>query len=959
MALHGPPPPYGLHDDAPSTGDLAEAIIAAYKSGHADALKGPSLAGTPLAGSSVPTAVVNVPVVTPAPKTSIGASQAQTGFFYLPLPRVDEMFNDPLGPADPFLPAPIDVVDPATGRALPRKQQYEVGTNLNLTARQTPWSVLRSLAIQCDVIARCIQIRIGELVKMELTFSVSKRAISDIMQREKCSRAKAARLGREEFALEIQRLTDFWENPYPQSDRGFSEWVTEFGNQHYRYDGVPVYPRYNLAKKVIGFEIIDSPTIKCLLDNRGDIPKPPFPAYQQILWGFPRGEYQASPVDDGVFYEGIRNIPGDYIKDQLSYFVQNRSTDSLYGYSAVEMCLPWAAIYLERQKWLLDQYRLGATPKTFMKTSLEGGDDPFKMAQWERMFNDQLRGQNRERNNVKLLPAGFEPEQMQQEAEKYKTDWDEFLIKRLSAPFGVTPTALNVTPKSGLGGKNMSDGEAQSAEVVSQIPDLEFFQDVINSLNRRYLDGTVNVTCILSDNDSVKDELAQNQADQIAVNSGFITLNEQRDDAGRTPYEFPEADSPMIVSPSPAQFLQGMLALNEAGDPTGTKGEPSEQEEGSTEGEGDQDGPPGNQADPGEGGPPKAGGVGDEAAKMAAAFNELNQFERYRAKELKRLRTNKKSTWRDFQFSYVNARMAGELNKAARVEAGAPVSDDPKGRGNSATKAAAHPFEAMRKQIENHYAPLIKKAIAEMYTGIDGAVHEALAHPDKQVTKGALEDANKKLARQAISQHVSSDPQPLQDLLTNLYGDASLQGTRAGIEQMGDAAYVAAGIGQVVAGYSSDFWDSWTPGDPAAALKVAGGGMRALLEHAGMTIKGIDATTQDRMADAIAQSMSEGLGDKEARARIVELLGEAGAPQEGIAAATRAATIAVTETTRGCNTASVDQYQSAGATAWDWDDYAEACDDCEDETAANPHDFSDDVPPGHPNCRCLVMPVTS
>lgn len=953
-----------------TTDEFAKAIVAAYETGRTAAEKSASLAGTPLAGSNVPTAVVNVPVVTPTPGRGIGGNQGgdQRGFFFLPLPRVDDMFNNPLGPADPFLPAPIDVVDPVTGRALPRKFQYDVGINLNLTPRQTPWSVLRNLAVQCDIVARCIQIRIGELVKMELTFAVSKRAIADIMMREKCSRAKAARIGREEFADEIQRLTDFWENPYPQSDRGFSEWVTEFGNQHFRYDGVPVYPRFNLAKKVIGFEIIDSPTIKCLLDNRGDIPKPPFPAYQQLLWGFPRGEFQASAVDDGQFYEGIKDLASDYIKDQLSYFVQNRSTDSLYGFSAVEMCIPWATVYLERQRWILDQYRLGATPKTFMKTSLDGGDDPFKMAQWERMFNDQLRGQNRERNNVKMLPAGFDPVQMAQEAEKYKTDWDEFLIKRLASPFGVTPTALNVTPKSGLGGKNMSDGEATSAEVVSQIPDLQFFQDTVNSLNRRYLDGSVNVTAILSDNDSVKDELAQNQADAVAVQNGFLTMNEQRDDAGRTPYEFPEADSPMIISPSPPQFLEGMIDQQKQNTAAAAAiaarkpGDPNEQEKANQDGEGggeplDPEG--GTQAvDQGAGGAKEAPVDGTKSA----VADELAQFERYRVKEIKRgIRLGK--AWRDFEFEHVTPRLASDLNKGGREAMGAPVSDDPKGLESSATKAAKPLFAAMRTAIEDHYGPLIKKAIATMYTGVDAAIHESMQHPDRQIAKStdveiskALDDANKTIATRAIAQHVSSDTAELQDILTNLYGDAGLQGTRVGLEQMGQAAFIGAGLGQLVAGMDQDFWDTWAPGDPVAALQVADGGMRALLDQAGMTIKGIDATTMDRMGNAIAQSMSEGTGDKEARAAIVQLLGEAGAPQQGIQAATRAATIAVTETTRGCNTSSVDQYEQAGATGWEEVAYPGACTECED--AAGEHEFGDDTPPLHPDCRCLVIPIT-
>ena len=49
----------------------------------------------------------------------------------------------------------------------------------------------------------------------------------------------------------------------------------------------------------------------------------------------------------------------------------------------------------------------------------------------------------------------------------------------------------------------------------------------------------------------------------------------------------------------------------------------------------------------------------------------------------------------------------------------------------------------------------------------------------------------------------------------------------------------------------------------------------------------------------------------------------------------------------------IDEYQAAEMPAWEWVSYAGACDECDAEDG--PHDFGDEYPPAHPNCRCAVV----
>lgn len=584
------------------------------------------------------------------------------GSVAVPLPRLPQMFDSPMGPGDPLLSAPLDIVDPVTGRALPRRYEYQVAQNLNLNDRLPGWATLRSLAEQCDVIHRCIEIRVAELVGMDWDFTISDHAISEIMAKENVGHAKASLLARDRFGEELDRLKMFWENPAPEADITFSEWLTEALYQHYIFDGLAIYPRYNLGRDVIGFEVIDTPTIKVLLDNRGARPQPPAPAYQQILWGFPRGEYQASADSDGEFYS-TEGGSGQFIKDQLAYFVRNKRTWTPYGLSAVEQSIPAAMLYLERQAWLQAEYSEGATPVTYFRTDSDELD-PVRLASWERVFNDRLAGSTAERHRNKVLPRGFDPVFAPSIDERYKADYDEHLLKMIGSKFGVSPTQLGVVPRTGLGGKGQMQGEQDQAETMSQKPTEQWLIDVVNSLGRRFLGQDRAITFVLASDGNATQAVQQAQANQISLTSGQKTLNTVQGELGQPLYDMPEADEPFIVAGNQVIFIKGLLDENGNGQVSQT--------EAVANNVGQDPDDAGTQAT-GEVVPSGGGDVQDvqpapDATKMAG---ELAQFQAFVAKR------RKSGRWRDFHFEVLDEEQAKTLNAEAAkaVEADHPKAD--------------------------------------------------------------------------------------------------------------------------------------------------------------------------------------------------------------------------------------------------------------------------------------------
>lgn len=899
-----------------------------------------NMGNTPYGGSGYATTSAAMPSQMMAPSGSGGQGLLQTpGMQANPLPRPAFDFGSQMGPSAPFLPAPLDPVFDDSGRALPRLWEYPVAWNLDLNQRTAPWSVLRSMADQIDIIHRCVEIKIAEITRLEWSFSVEDATINAIMAEQDCSHAKAARIARDKYADDIVKLREFWENPYPQLGRSFTEWMTEFLWQHFVFDGTPVYPRYNLGKNIIGFEIIDAPTIKVLLDNRGSVPATPAPAYQQILWGFPRGEYQSSPESDGEFF----NAPGknnEYMRDQLAYFVRNRRTWSPYGYSCVEEAIPSATLYLERQQWMKSEYQDGTMPMAFMETDSDEMDIT-RLAAFERVFNDRLVGSNAERHRMKVLPRGFKPVFAPTVDERYKENYDNFLILRIATIFGVAPSALGIVPRSGLGGAGERQGEAQSALTTSQKPLESFLVETINTLSRRFLGTDKNITFAFDDDDDNVAALeTKSKAYQVSLESGQMTMNDVRGELGMPLYDMPEADEPFIVAGNVVQFFNGLLEQSATGETIGMKENPNGSQEAQIEK------PKESQSSQSPEGEHKAEPTDSNVEQKSIHLEEIQEFARFIKSR------NKTGKWRAFDFVTVNGEIADKLNSDAYfiVKGTSPmpenliewatsitkeqISDNPKGL---LTKRSISDLPGIKHklQIEEHYTPQILKAIAENISGIDEAIAQALSS-EKKVSAD-------------VKNKIKFDVRPLKKVLTNTLLDGGLVGSAYAVRQLDK--YGATNVSQLTKAAINFDWANWKPGDPISASLVTNGKLRKTLKSIDKTITGIKGTTVDRIGNLIGDGIAQGLGAKDIGKTIDVFVNDTA----------RSEMIAITETNRAYNEGAVDQYSEFGVSEWEWVAYDDACPDCLDIQGNGPYTTNDSqlVPPEHPNCRCTVNAVIS
>jgi SPP1 gp7 family putative phage head morphogenesis protein len=147
-------------------------------------------------------------------------------------------------------------------------------------------------------------------------------------------------------------------------------------------------------------------------------------------------------------------------------------------------------------------------------------------------------------------------------------------------------------------------------------------------------------------------------------------------------------------------------------------------------------------------------------------------------------------------------------------------------------------------------------------------------------------------------------------------------------------------------------WDNWTPGDEvAAALVKPPGALERLLNAGKARIRGLEKETYNEIGSALGESIALGLSSRQASKLI----------QDHVQSASRALTIAITETNRVASYAAMETYKEFGLEKHEWLPI-NPCDVCalNDGAVVNigsPFPSGVIQPPQHPNCRCALIPV--
>jgi hypothetical protein len=472
------------------------------------------------------------------------------------LPRNPNLATVPFAPGMPIVPGAINPPNPDSGRPDPRRYEYQVAQNINITeTRLTPFKTLRAAADQIDILRRCIEVTKAKILGLNWDITLGEDAAEKIISEIGGARVRAMQTARDNYTEDINRVRQFWEQPDKANGLLFYDWLNIALEEILVLDAWAIWPQKSVGGELYGLQILDGSTIKPLIDDRGMRPMPPYSAYQQILFGFPRSEFTA-PTE-------TEEADGEFTSDELAYLIKNRRTTSVYGYGPTERALPLADIYLRRQQWIRAEYTDGVTPELMMKTDANFGNNPELLRAYENIFNNDLAGQTEQRKRVRLLPVGMEPIQFDGYGEKFKDTLDDYLVNSICGHFGVQPSEIGFSPKGGLGGAGFQLGQAESSEVIGAIPLANWVAKMISQLSYVFLGMPRELEFKFMESGREDTEANARTAD-INIKSGTLTLNEARSRSGLPLIEAPEADIPIFTTATGSYLVTetGMVLID-------------------------------------------------------------------------------------------------------------------------------------------------------------------------------------------------------------------------------------------------------------------------------------------------------------------------------------------------------------------------------------------------------------
>jgi ADP-ribosyltransferase exoenzyme len=282
---------------------------------------------------------------------------------------------------------------------------------------------------------------------------------------------------------------------------------------------------------------------------------------------------------------------------------------------------------------------------------------------------------------------------------------------------------------------------------------------------------------------------------------------------------------------------------------------------------------------------------------------------------------------------------------------------------------AKQPQREYHEKLVRYYAPRLASALVRGVHGIPQAINEAKRQYEAAigvVDKAAGNAANASPAQIAaasaatagVKAQIKISPEDAKRVLEYLYGDAYMTGVYSAARQVGSDPIIPEALTSIEREID---WELWGPSESRAADIVRDGGLDVLLEDADVTIQGIFDTILDRLGNAIAYGLDNGLPSSQIADNISEV-----DPETGLSlVSNNAEMIASTTTSMAQSDATMDTYIENGVAQYWWLAEDSACDkppgnNCRENMLDGPYDVSplpDPQQPQHPNCRCTYLPV--
>jgi hypothetical protein len=476
------------------------------------------------------------------------------------LPRSPaEFLSGAFGPLDPLVPMPIDEAGP-DGRPEPRRWQYPVGWNLPVGQpgseglKLASFGALRRYADIYSVVRAMINIRKDEIAGT--AWDVGPTA-------EAAAQTKGDKGAGKDQRERASKIVAWFKNVDPDY-YGFQSWFTSLLEELFVIDAVSIHlhPTRREGKGPFGSNIaalaaINGETIRPLVDIHGATPRPPFPAFQQYLWGVPRSDLMSvitendlDEMDDRLAEAGM-DFDGQpdkvYRADQLLYLPRTRRVWTPYGFSAIEQAVVPITLGLNRQQFLLDYFTEGTIPGVYVIAG-ESYVTPSQQRNLQDSLN-ALAGDVAYKHRVIVLPPGSKTDA--QKDLTWAKDVDQTVIEQVAMILHIQPHEIGLTPggrSSGLGGKGMAEEQAHAVSQQRTLPELNWWKETVFNwvIQGPFGQKDLEWKWLGWEEDEDEDKAADIATKYISI--GGMSIDEDRVNRGLDPWNLPLTQSPVLIS---------------------------------------------------------------------------------------------------------------------------------------------------------------------------------------------------------------------------------------------------------------------------------------------------------------------------------------------------------------------------------------------------------------------------
>ena len=203
-------------------------------------------------------------------------------------------------------------------------------------------------------------------------------------------------------------------------------------------------------------KLVDSSTIRIMLDDEGRVPEPPEVAYAQVIRG---------------------RVVAKLTQDELIFTNRQNRTNSLYGLSPLESLIIQADSAIKGAKNSNRFFTDGTLPEGFLE--MPEGWTQEQIKTFETYFNALLAGNPMRQRQIKALPAGAKWVPIKKPEDINFKRFEQWLMKQTCSVFGVPPSDIGFEEDVN---RSTSEVQSQKGQERAMRPVAVMLEDMFSAI---------------------------------------------------------------------------------------------------------------------------------------------------------------------------------------------------------------------------------------------------------------------------------------------------------------------------------------------------------------------------------------------------------------------------------------------------------------------------------------------